>query len=105
MEFLKQGVNLEQDDDAAGFLGVTLGQDEATGFMEMKQVGLLDSVIETLGLDYGMENIESSPYESKPLVNDSDGSAPCGTFSYSRVVGMLLYLSGHTRPYIFYALN
>ena len=40
MELRKQGVNLEQEDDAAGFLGITSGRDQTTGLMEMKQVGL-----------------------------------------------------------------
>ena len=42
MNLRLQGVDLEQKDDAAGFPGVTLGRVEATGLMEMKQVGLID---------------------------------------------------------------
>ena len=61
MELREQGVNLEQEDDAAGFLGVTLGRDETTGLMEMKQVGLIDHVIETLGLDDGMSKVKFTP--------------------------------------------
>ena len=33
MKLREQGVYLEQEDDAAGFLGVTLGRDETTGMM------------------------------------------------------------------------
>ena len=105
MNLRSQGVNLEQEYDAAGFLGVTLGHDEATGLMEMKQVGLIDSVIETLGLDNGMAKNKYTPSESSPLVKDTYGPAVCGSFSYSSVVGMLLYLSGHTRPDIAYSVN
>ena len=36
MKFREQGVDLEQEDYAAGFMGVTLGRDETTGLMEMK---------------------------------------------------------------------
>ena len=39
------------------------------------------------------------------LTRDEDGKLPQGSFSYSSVVGMLLYLSGHTRPDIAYAVN
>jgi hypothetical protein len=38
-------------------------------------------------------------------VKDADGAPPSGEFSYSSVVGMLLYLSGHSRPDIAYAVN
>ncbi len=37
----------------AEFLGVGIEIDQATGLMEMKQTGLIDWVIETLGLDLG----------------------------------------------------
>ena len=70
MELHKQGIDLEQEDDAAGFMGITLGQDEATGLMEMNQVGLIYRVIETLGLDDEMAKRKFTPSESKPLVKD-----------------------------------
>ena len=101
----EHGVDLEQEDDAEGFLGVTLGRDETTGLMEMKQVGLIDRFIETLELEDGMAKGKFTPAESTPLVKDTDGEEACGYFSYSSVVGMLLYLSGHTRPDIAYAVN
>ena len=105
MKLRKQGVDLEQEDDAADFLGVTLGRDETTGLMEMKQVGLIDRLVETLGLNDGMAKGKFTPAESTPLMKNSDGEAPSGSFSYSSVVGMLLYLSGHTPPDIAYAVN
>ena len=87
----KQGVSLEQEDDAAGFLGVTLGRDKATGLMEMKKVDLIDRVIETPVLDDGMEKSKFTPSGSKPLVEDAYGSTTCGTFSYSSMVVMLVF--------------
>ena len=36
IEFLKLGVDLEQEYDASGFLGVTLERDLKTGLLEMK---------------------------------------------------------------------
>ena len=74
MELCKQGGNLEQEDDAAGFIGVTLGQQEAIGLMYMKQIGPIERFIETLVLDERMEKRKFTPSESKPLLKDSDGS-------------------------------
>ena len=38
MELCKLGVTLEQEDDAAGFLGVKMEQDSNTGLLKMKQL-------------------------------------------------------------------
>ena len=53
MELYKLGVALEQEDDAAGFLGVKFDRDSETGMIEMKQTGLINRVVESLGLDDG----------------------------------------------------
>ncbi len=92
MQLRELGVDLEQEDDAAGFLGVTLERDPETSLLEMKQTGLLKRIIEALGLDDGAKG-KFTP------------SLASGAFSYSSVVGMLLYLSGHTRPDITFAVN
>ena len=105
MQLREQGVDLEQEDDAAGFLGVRLEKNEETGMLEMKQTGLIDRIIEALGLDVGTVNGKATPAEHAPLVKDVDGPEARRDFSYSSVVGMLLYLSGHSRPDIAYAVN
>jgi hypothetical protein len=66
---------------------------------------LIKRVIEALGLDDGYAKGKHTPAESKPLVKDADGEEVHGGCSYSSVVGMLLYLSGHTQPNIVYAVN
>jgi hypothetical protein len=99
------GVDLEQEDNAAGFLGITLDRDGSSGLLEMKQTGLIKRVIEALGLDDGYAKGEHTPAESKPLVKDADREGVHGGFCYSIVVGMLLFLSGHTQPNIAYAVN
>ena len=105
MKLREVGVDLEQEDDAAGFLGVRLERVEGTNLLEMKQTGLIDRVLETLGLDVGTVNGKATPAERAPLVKDADGPVASGDFSYSSVVGMLLYLAGHSRPDIAYAVN
>ena len=78
-------------------------RDPETGLIEMKQEGLINIVLEALGLERGTVNGKSTPAEGKPLVKDPNGEPSVGTFSYSSsVVGMLLYLAGHTRPDIAY---
>ena len=39
----------------------------------MKQVGIIERVIETLGLEDGMAKGKFTPAESTPLVKDTDG--------------------------------
>jgi len=73
--------------------------------MELTQTGLIDRIITNLGLDDKTEYGKFTPAESKPLVKDADGDDRIEDFSYAAVVGQLLYLSGHTRPDIQYAVN
>ncbi len=98
-------VDLEQEDGATGFLGVTLEWDPETGLLETKQTGLIKQVIKALGLDNGLVKGKYTPSESKLLVKNINGEAASGAFSYNIVVGMLLYLSWHTRPDITFAVN
>jgi hypothetical protein len=99
-----QGLLLEQEDDAAGFLGVKMVK-TADGNLEMEQTGLIDRIVEALGLDSKMSTPKYTPAEATQLTRDEDGEPPQGSFGYASVVGMLLYLSGHTRPDIAYAVN
>jgi hypothetical protein len=92
------GVDFEQADNAAGFLGVTLDHDGSTGLLKMRQRGLIKRVIEALRLDDGYAKGKHTPEESKPLVKDADGEGAYGGLSLSSIVGMLLYLSGHNPP-------
>lgn len=98
------GVDLEEEEDAAGFLGVTLDK-QADGSILMKQDGLIDRIIDALGLDDGNVHGKWTPADQKPLVRDEDGEPARGEFSYAAVVGMLLYLTGHTRAEMAYAVN
>ena len=61
---------------------------------------MIQRVIETVGLDDGMEKGTFKPSEQRSLVKDADGKPPSGVFRYSSVVGMILHLSGHTHPYM-----
>ena len=100
----KQGLLLEEEGDAAGFLGVIMERNEG-GSIELKQTGLIDRILEALGLNSKLATGKYTPTETSPLTKDEDGPESEGSFSYSSVVGMLLYLSRHGRPGIAYAVN
>jgi len=73
--------------------------------MELTQTGLIDRIITNLGLDGGREGGKFVPAGPKPLPKDEDGPACEEDFNVAAVVGQLLYLSGHSRPEIAYAVN
>ncbi len=98
-------VELEEEGNAAGFLGVQLHCNKATGHIYMTQEGLIKRIIEALGLDMVQTNAKGTPTERKPLVKDDNGEPPQETFNYASIVGMLLYLLGHTRPDLAYSVS
>ena len=82
----KQGLLLEQEDDAAGFLGVRL-ETNADDKLEMRQeTGLIDRVIDTMGSDTKLSKNKWTLL--KPLVRNEDGEPFSAEFSYASVVGM-----------------
>ncbi len=79
MQLHDLGVDLEQEDDTAGFLGVTFEWDPETSLLEMKLTGLIKRIIEALGLDDGAKG-KFTPSESKTLVKDVNGELASGAF-------------------------
>lgn len=65
----------------------------------------MNRILETLGLDTKHATGNYTPAQTNPLTKDKDGPRPKGSFSYSRSVGMMRYLSGHSHPGIAYAVN
>ena len=99
-----QGVELEEEGDAAEFLGVELSRTD-DGRIHMVQTGLIIKIIGTIGLSLSESTPKGTPAERKPLVKDLDGEPPQESFNYVSVVGMLLYLSGYTRPDLAYSVS
>ena len=98
-------MDLEEEDDAAEFLGVKLNKDAKTGQMVMTQEGLIDRIIQALGLDVNNSKPRNTPCLKTLLTKDLKGDSPQEQFSYPSVIGMLLYLSGHTCPDISYSAS
>jgi hypothetical protein len=86
----------EDYDDAAGFLGIHVQQDNKNGQIYMSHVGLIDRIINALGCDTLPG--KRTPAEYEALGSDREGDPPQGTFFDPSVIGMLQYLQAHTKP-------
>jgi len=97
-----QELELSEEDDVAGFLGVHINR-EKDGKIILTQTGLTERIIKALNL--GDEPSKDTPAIYGSLSKDVGGELMNGTFSYASVIGMLLYLSGHSRPDISFAVS
>ena len=91
-----------EDTDVAGFLGIQLPKNE-NGTLELKQTGLIDRILATMGLDQA--NGKHTPAEFGGLAKDTDGHPCCEGWEYAFVVGKLMYLAANTRPDIAFAVH
>mmetsp|Transcript_15060 Transcript_15060/g.36762 ORF Transcript_15060/g.36762 Transcript_15060/m.36762 type:complete len:970 (-) Transcript_15060:1237-4146(-) len=96
-----KGMELEKEDSVAGFLGVHIERNEQTGEITLTQTGLIKRIVEALGV----QGTKPTPAHVDPLAIDAEGDPPDGLYNYASVVGMLLYLSGHSRPDIAFAVS
>ena len=102
------GVAIRREGSAEGFLGVDISRSVSpTGSPEItfRQTGLTKRIIAALGLDSTLSKSHRTPAETSPLPKDVDGELAAGHINYPAVVGMLLYLSGHSRPDIAFAVS
>jgi hypothetical protein len=98
----REKMALEIEDSVAGFLGVHIARDNKTGELELTQRGLIDRIVEALGVS----NLDAvSTPANKVLGSDPDGDPPDCTFNYASVIGMLWYLYSHSRPDLGYAVS
>ena len=92
-----QGLLPEEEYDTAGFLGFGSAMDRnRDGFIEPKQVGLPDRILEVLGFNTNISTNNRIPAENTPLVNNDHREGSQESFRYSSLFGMLLQLSGHS---------
>eukprot|EP00957_Ditylum_brightwellii_P020693 1559994-Ditylum_brightwellii.AAC.1 len=78
------------EDDATRFLGIELDRQD-DGTIELKQSALIQMIIDTIGFQHA--NGKSTPAALAELPADCEGLGPQEAWSYSSVVGMLLYLA------------
>jgi transposase InsO family protein len=95
---------IRKEDSAAGFLGVDM-KESKDGSLTLTQSGLTERVIKALGLHSQYSTKKDTPAETSPLPKDSNGEPADPTINYASVIGMLLYLSGHSRPDIAFAVH
>ena len=94
-------MELNVEDDVAGFLGVKIERNE--NHIVLSQIGLIDRIISTMGLDNAKK--VKTPTTEQRLPKDEHGEPWNETFNYASVVGMLMYLAGNTRPDISFAVH
>jgi len=95
-------MDLNVEDDVAGFLGVLIQKNEDVT-VTLFQEGLTQRIINALGLDDC--NGTRTPAPKAPLPKDEDGVPFAGSYAYASVVGMMMYLIGHSRPDITFAVH
>jgi hypothetical protein len=97
------GIWIRKEDSAAGFLGVDMKHQK--GCITLSQTGLIERIITAMGLHSEYSTSKDTPAETSPLPRDINGEPDDSLINYPSVIGMLLYLSGHTRPDISFAVH
>jgi hypothetical protein len=103
----KRGIDIRKEGTAEGFLGVAIDRISTGPIQQIKltQADLAKRIVEALGLCSKYSTSISTPAEAAPLPKDDQGDPPSGNFNYAAVIGMLLYLCGHSRPDIAFAVH
>ena len=97
------GLEIEPEQDMAGFLGVLIDKNNEKGTYTLTQTGLIERIVTNLNLEGA--NHKQTPAEFGTLSADKDGERCNKPFNYSSIVGMLSYLSGHTRPELEFSVH
>jgi Reverse transcriptase (RNA-dependent DNA polymerase) len=98
-----KGFELEKEGSFEQFLGIKFERNEREGSIELTQKGLISKIIAVTGLQSCKPN--ATPASQLALGRDEDGEPMDEAWSYSSVIGMLLYLSTNTRPDISFAVS
>jgi len=101
-ELRARNFTLTDEGDLANYLGIEFTRKNS--HLEARQTGLIDKVL----IATQMENCnpcETPATHGHGLGSDPDGLAFSETWDYRSILGMLLYVSGNTRPDIAFAVS
>ena len=93
---------LRDEGEVSAFLGIQIAKTGANEFF-LTQTGLIDKVLAVTNMTDC--NGCDTPATVDPLHADADGAVFAEPWAYDVVIGMLMYLSGNTRPDIAYAVH
>jgi len=98
----EKGFILTKEGTFAEFLGIKFEQKDKHEF-KLTQQGLIDKILKATNMVDCRPN--ALPTTQLALGSDEDGPAMSEEWSYPSIVGMLLYLSGNSRPDIAFAVS
>jgi hypothetical protein len=93
---------LRDEGEVSAFLGIQITMTGPSEFL-LTQTGLIDKVLAATGMTDC--NGCDTPCTTDPLHADKDGDPFEEDWAYDAVIGMLMFLSGNTRPDIAYAVH
>ena len=99
----KRGFELTKEGDFSAYLGINFHHDPKMQTVTMTQPGLIKKILVTTRLEECNPN--RAPSAQAGLGTDPNGPPSKEPWSYSSVVGMLLYLAANTRPDIAFAVS
>jgi hypothetical protein len=97
-----KGFDLTLEGSFSEYLGIKF-ENKPDGSIHLTQSGLIDKIIEASGMKDSKPN--RLPTTMQALGSDPDGLPMSESWSYSSIVGMLLYLSTNTRVDIAFAVS
>ena len=97
-----KGLELQREGEFQDYLGISFTK-MSNGSVHMTQSGLIKKIIKATGMENCNPN--KTPAQKANLGKNEDDKPMADDFHYRSVVGMLLYLSGNTRPDITFAVS
>ena len=73
--------------------------------MMMTQEGLIDRIIDAMGLDVNHITSKWTQCIKAPISKDLDVDLYSESFAFASIVGMLLYMAGYSCPEIYYCMS